>query len=641
MAGSLTPNYGGNLKSHESDLLELAYCIYKDACAKCIAVKPDLRDLKTIKSRVEKEGLSFLTITLPQFGKDFERSLALERIETTSFLGFKKDGAIPAFLQGMLSQIFDRSTGGIFYEQSRLDDVSGTDCATVIEGIRQIAYAFKKLKLDCTEKRVRSTIAKFVETEYDLAEPVSALDAARFRSVAKIMWSNVFDHIMVEKLIPKHGPGATAEGISGNQKYRWLYWYDRLEPYFPLADLAYNVDANDASEFEEVTVVSEDQELPVKVTPVPKTQKGPRIIAIEPCCMQYAQQAIRRELYSQLGRNPLTSGHVNFTDQEVNRGIAIRASSDGSMATLDLSDASDRVIHDLAICMFDGNPVLRDAINACRSTRAKLPDGTIIGPLKKFASMGSALCFPVESMYFYTICVAALLEKQNLPVTARNAFKVSRSVYVYGDDIIIPTDDAIFVAEYLHKYKCKVNMSKSYWTGRFRESCGMDAFAGEEVTPSYIRELRPSSKRQASGLVSWVKTAQSLYKRGYWQTSSLMFQHCERVLGPLPYVAENSPGLGRISFCKKMTVGRWSPGHNCRGSISEAESPSYQRLEVKCWVAEPVYRTDVLDGYGALQKSLLNLATLHNTEESSVDELHMERSARHGAVALKRRWIPV
>jgi len=61
------------MKSNVSDFLELARRIYEDACLHCVA-KVSKRDLKTIRSRVRKQGLSFLTIALPDFCADFERS---------------------------------------------------------------------------------------------------------------------------------------------------------------------------------------------------------------------------------------------------------------------------------------------------------------------------------------------------------------------------------------------------------------------------------------------------------------------------------------------------------------------------------------------------------------------------------------
>lgn len=611
------------MKSQAIDQLELATLIYDDAVAKCIAVNPSRRDLMTIRSRVENEGLSFLTITLPQFCKDFERSLADGVIDPTYFRSFRKNGAIPAFLQGMLGHIFDRSTG-VVYDKVRkgLCDIS-----TYVGSIRQICLAFKKLELDCKPERVCSAIESFVETERDLNEAIIP-DHLRdlFDRVSMLLWDDCIRTIEVRALDPKHGPGATAERISGNGKYVWRWWHDRLEPFFPLLESAYSVSAYGSKEFEDVTIVSSDEESPVRVTPVPKTQKGPRIIAIEPCCMQYTQQAIRGALYKQIESSRISGGHVNFTNQQVNRDLAMKGSLTGEVATLDLSDASDRVLYDLAIRMFNSNPDLRDAIMACRSTRAQLPDGRIIGPLKKFASMGSALCFPIESMYFYTICVVALLDSQKTPVTRRSVTSAANLVYVYGDDIIVPSRLAITVCDYLQKYYCKVNMSKSFWTGWFRESCGMDAFLGTEVTPTYVRQTHPTNRRQASKIVSWVKTANLFYKRGYWKTSSYMFNVCERYIGKLPYVSETSAGLGRTSFQQYRSIGRWNR--------------YLQRLEVRAWTAAPVYSTDTLQGYGALQKSLLNLSA-SKYGDGSVDEQHLLRSARHGAVTLKRRWIPV
>jgi len=88
------------MKSHVSDLLKLAEHIFKDASAKCTADPLEELDLKNLRSRVEHEGLSFLTITLPALGKDFERSLASGRIEPTYFRSFGKYAKAPAFLRG-------------------------------------------------------------------------------------------------------------------------------------------------------------------------------------------------------------------------------------------------------------------------------------------------------------------------------------------------------------------------------------------------------------------------------------------------------------------------------------------------------------------------------------------------------------
>jgi len=608
------------LKSNVSDSLKLAEVIYIDATAKCIADVSDLRDLVTIRSRVESEGLSFLTITLPQFCRDFERSLANGGIDPTAFRNFRKVGAIPAFLQGMLGLLFDRETGGV-------NDELYDDSPTVVESIRQICLAFKKLEVDCTPERTAAAFASFTEIERSLDEfSASREDVERFISVSSILWDGNLVDINPLECRPKHGPGATAEGISGNQKYLWQRWHDRLEPYYPLIDSAYPLGIPiDAVELKKLTIVQPEAEEPVKVISVPKTLKSPRIIAIEPVCMQYAQQGIRDKLYSVIESAEFSAGHVNFRDQSINQRLAMIGSSTGRLATIDLSDASDRVPRDLALQMFRCNPDLQGAIDACRSTRARLPDGTIIDPLRKFASMGSALCFPIEAMYFYTICVVACLEAAELPVSRRNCFKVSRDIYVYGDDLIVPSTYAMIVLDHLRKYNCKVNIAKTFVSGSFRESCGVDAYKGYEVTPTYVRKLHPENMQQADRIISRVATANSFYKKGYWQTARLIFNQIEKLIGPLPYVAENSPGLGRFTFLGMRSIGRWGR--------------KLQQFEVNCWVPKPVYRTDRLEGYGALMKSFLKLEDLKNPLVSR-DASHLEHSALHGAVALTRRWLP-
>jgi len=613
------------LKSHVSELLEMLTIIYIDAISECRAITSDLRDLTTVRSRVENEGISFLTITLPSFADDFIRSLANGRVDSTAFRSFRKAGAIPAFLQGMTSLIFNRETGEIYNESPTSFD---RDIPTIIKCVRQICLAFKKLELECTPSRVNASLEGFVATEHELSdfEAQGGNNDDNFRRVARLLWDNAFSDFNLENLAPKHGPGATADGISGNQKYRWLRWHDRLEPYFHLLGDGYSISAFDSDEFRDVTVVDPVQELPVKVTPVPKSQKGPRIIAIEPVCMQYAQQALMSYLVGKIQSSDMSGGHVNFTDQSVNQRLALIASRKDlcHLATIDLSEASDRVPLSLAADMFS-NVDLRDSILACRSTHAKLPTGQLIGPLKKFASMGSALCFPVESMFFYTICVGTILREQNLPYTLSGARKAARQVYVYGDDIIVPVEHALAICDDLQKNNCKVNTRKSFWSGCFRESCGVEAYDGEEITPLYIRQLPPSDRRQATSILSWTATASLFYKRGMWKIADHMYKRVESLLGSLPYLSEESSGLGRRTIQEFRTIERWNR--------------NLHRFEVKAWVPEPVYRTDRLEGYGALQKFFLEGGDEFSFTPVSKRKDHLERSARFGTVTLKRRWV--
>jgi hypothetical protein len=642
------------MKSNVSDYLEVMESVYIDATMKCTADVSDLRDLVTIRSRVKsREGLSFLTITLPNFSRDFEKALERGFVDSTDFKRFKrvKNAVMPAFLQGITSQLFDLETGKVLNnELPPSNGGSSGDISTFVEAVRQICLTFKKVEMDCSSSRMSAALESFITIEQDL-ETFSTPEILynEFIAVSDVLWGNAFADFNLQNILPRHGPGATAERKSGNQKYVWQFWHDRLEPYFPLVDAGFPLGIPDtAEELKIVKIVPEDEEQPVRVVFVPKTLKSPRVIAIEPCCMQFAQQGIRDYLYDKLESYWLTRGHVNFRDQGVNQDLAITSSRDCRLATIDLSDASDRVPRELALAMFRNYPDLLDSIDACRSKTAQLPDGRVISSLRKFASMGSALCFPVEAMYFYTICVVALLKSRNLSVDPRNVFKVSRDLYVYGDDIIVPTTNAVTVLEHLQQYNCKVNLSKTFTKGFFRESCGVDAYMGYAVTPIYLRKLCPKNRRQASQIVSWVATANLFYLKGFWRTATLLFSKVERVIGPLPYVSPTSEALGRISF-----LGYRSFGNRWNGDL--------QRDEIFTLVPKPVYRTDKLGEYGALMKCLLSLELSRPSQvevTSSFEEYlerlqnwadgempsgqsvgaELERSALHGAVALQRRW---
>jgi hypothetical protein len=184
-----------------------------------------------------------------------------------------------------------------------------------------------------------------------------------------------------------------------------------------------------------------------------------------------------RLLYDHIENHYLTAGQVNFTDQTVNRKLALQGSITGELATIDLSEASDRVSLDLVRLVFPDNWV--ECLEACRSEETVLPNGEVIS-LRKFAPMGSSCCFPVEALVFWACAKAAI----------RRRYPRSRDdVYVYGDDIITESYLYETVVIGLERIGLIVNLDKSYVKGPFRESCGGDYHKGYEVTPIRIREI--------------------------------------------------------------------------------------------------------------------------------------------------------
>jgi len=102
--------------------------------------------------------------------------------------------------------------------------------------------------------------------------------------------------------------------------------------------------------------LSPQEELPTRLVAVPKTQATPRLIAEEPTVMQYIQQAIMQSLVPEIESNLISGSFTGFTDQAPNQLLARKGSEDGSLATLDLSEASDRVANWLVEELFGDFP---------------------------------------------------------------------------------------------------------------------------------------------------------------------------------------------------------------------------------------------------------------------------------------------
>lgn len=583
------------------------------------------RDCKTLRDRVETEGLSFLTITLPAFGSAFERCLDAGCVTPGDFLGFKRSsGPLPRFLGGFLAQCFDRQSG-----QIRLD--VNVDCVTAI---RQLTRVFGKLELPCADHRVRAAFNKYVQIEMEVKDVTTELGPGGFDRLARIsthLFGDVFSSLSKTlyegQLIPKHGPGATADRQSSNQRFRHRSWPLRLESLFPFVEYALP-SSSYYHELDDVHFPDSGAELPVRVISVPKTLKTPRIIAIEPSCMQYMQQALSGPLATLL-ESKVVPGHtrvnlcysmIGFTDQDPNKFLAKEGSLSGSLATLDLSDASDRVSVKHVDALLSNWPLLKEAFMAVRSTHADVPGHGVV-PLSKYASMGSALCFPVEAMVFLAVIFYGLCESEAATDLRREIQSYQGRVRVYGDDIIVPTDKVDRVIGALELFGFKVNTNKSFWTGKFRESCGGDYYGGLDVTPTKLKRLFPSSHTETEEVMSLVAFRNHLYKRGLWNTAYWLDSRISPLLhGYYPYVESTSQVIGRESF---LGI---EPSKRLHNSLHVPLVKGYRAT-----MRPPV---DKLDGWPALLKYFLKQG------EDPLPKEHLQRQGRPRAVSTKLGWTP-
>jgi hypothetical protein len=99
-------------------------------------------------------------------------------------------------------------------------------------------------------------------------------------------------------------------------------------------------------------------------------------------------------------------------------------------------------------------------------------------------------------------------------------------IRVFGDDIIITEPAVGHLYRLLEEVGLKVNKEKSFSRGQFRESCGMDAYDGVDVTPGYIRKIYQPSSPEA--LVSVVECSNNLYKKGLWHLADSLLRQFHR-----------------------------------------------------------------------------------------------------------------
>jgi hypothetical protein len=214
-----------------------------------------------------------------------------------------------------------------------------------------------------------------------------------------------------------------------------------------------------------------------RVVCVPKSILGYRTISMEPSSLMWHQQGCLAALVEYIHKTHQLRQRFVPEDQEPNRNLAWLGSIDGSFATIDLSDASDSVTWPLVQRWFR-DTFLYKWMLCTRSTSANLPDGRKLA-LKKFAPMGSALCFPTESVIFSAIVNCAIRESGGDP-----AFSEYR---VYGDDIVVEAEFAKAVINRLEANGFRVNTRKSFVDSSadftFRESCGGEYLNGGDVTP--------------------------------------------------------------------------------------------------------------------------------------------------------------
>jgi len=588
------------------------------------------KTISIVNSRVDEEGISFLTKTLPKLGKLLDRALTEGILANVSELRLKtqQDSELPSFLGEFFARVF-----------SRTGELLPSPCVQSVCVLRQALYLFYKYELPYTIDQERAVVTQFEKTEDDLsivdadlaeiAKELETLSPATKRAFpdsmlmvareARIALSKVFSRFDPSSIVPCHGPGAVATRQQLWAKYEFTNVAERILERYPW-DAYFNASLGAVCDSYQQGVYPDEKDLPARVILVPKDSRGPRLISCEPVDFQWIQGGLRRAIVELVERHPLTRDSVRFTDQSANRNAALKGSVDGLTCTLDLKEASDRVSLGLVHLLFPSH--IYEYLECCRSLSTVLPDGREL-KLRKFAPMGSSLCFPIMALTIWALLAAAAPNEET-----------RKGILVYGDDVVVPrgyTRDAI---EVLEAFGLMVNADKSCTNGFFRESCGLDAFHGVDVTPVRFRTVWTSS-RSPNVYCSWIAYANSCYDRRYWSTYDLIVENLHRVYGRIP-----DDGMRLACPSLRSVALEWLP-RKARTNLA------LQKRQWKVWVIKAPRIVHEMSGWLMLLRYFTEAASIKPDVPMRSDDvgLYLEAESfsvrnytRRGTSMLVQRW---
>jgi len=482
--------------------------------------------------------------------------------------------------------------------------------------LRQLLLFSYKAHVQHSTSTTAETFGRFHSTNAQVRDFGNSLSRQnpRLLDLARRHVQSVLYVMREREIIPFHGPGAstTPKGVA------WTKWYDSIEHCYPYSDY-FSVYFN--QEASPCTSILTNEHITAKLIAVPKDSRGPRLICVHPAEAIWIQQGVRCELEraialrrSSYGSWPC--GHVHFDDQSVNGKIALLSSKSRKYATLDLKEASDR-ISDVLVQILFGRKY--KYFGCCRAQKFVISGGensSFDDNLHCYAPMGNATTFPVQSLVFWAICCASLQS---------HGFHQPNSVFVFGDDILVPTEAAEFVIDDLESFGLCVNKEKSFWRGSFRESCGVDAFNGVDVTP--VRWKTRLDAEGLSGLQSLSDVAMRLRIAGYEEAAvtaySLLHSKAKQYFR-MPVALTNNIHHGGIAEYSMCDASVWRDAYWHR-DIQRFVSP-VMRIQEKA-------PEGVRSGWNHVLESL---CSLERKGRSNVPDRRVSRR-----VVLNRGWIPI
>lgn len=213
----------------------------------------------------------------------------------------------------------------------------------------------------------------------------------------------------------------------------------------------------------------------VKLVPVPKNYKKPRVIAETDAYSNYYLNGVRRSVEKAMSKSTM-GRRIHLDDQGINQEMCRLGSVYNVYATVDLSGASDSIPDCFAKAVLP-KAVYRDV------SMYNAPMLTYKGKRRRrymFQTSGNPTTFCLESVIFLAVCQVATDIVQDF-----QGYTCLQPI-TYGDDMIVDTGVYDTLCDLLDLCGFTVNREKSFsGDSDYRESCGVEYRLGIDVRTMY------------------------------------------------------------------------------------------------------------------------------------------------------------
>jgi len=508
----------GDLNPFLERIIALRQSIVDDGIAQGVPFHE--KDLQLVVERLRNEGSSFVKVTLPILGKALDLGLVVGQFHCPANFSRKRDTCLPTFMGAVFGRIFG-TDGNLL--------VSPEPCS--IYFLRQFLLFDGKLITEPTVIQKKEAIDGFRERQRILGKT----KVPQYHPVlerAKLLLSRTLKGLDLSTISPGHGPGGVAEGMDRIVRWDFNSWPSRAERWYPFHVYG-------SQSFRALCISGPPRMIAksyTKCSLVPKDFKGPRLISAESAATQYLQQGQMKSLMRYIQRHPLLSRSIKLSDQTFSQKLCKKA-FDAGMGTLDLSNASDTVSAALVWYLLSGVPRLRSQLFCTRSQYLLFGSEEPVR-ITAFSPMGSAVCFPVETLVFWAITMASVRHVQaswrtslsregkgSLPLESETASEIA----VFGDDIIAPTYAFSTIIGTLETIGCQVNRSKTCYMTPFRESCGSEWYNSIDITITRNRRYYYDVTRKFVNYPVILDLQRKFFLQGLERTAALLLQWAREI----------------------------------------------------------------------------------------------------------------